>query len=174
MPPLENWEKGLASGPESFKWDRVNSLLVLQTVRNRIHHVSLLPQACGGSHWDHQEGDPWRWLRGQICGQKVSLFAFLCCLVRCSKKQYRDIHLCIVWFDNAFNVCISVDHLHVRLFYRCYWGFHGHYSREAEHLFQALESTYQKALQSHLKSSDSIVSLPQSDRSSSSSQESLK
>ncbi|XP_047227290.1 CLIP-associating protein 1a isoform X20 [Girardinichthys multiradiatus] len=56
---------------------------------------------------------------------------------------------------------------------RCYWGFHGHYSREAEHLFHALESTYQKALQSHLKSSDSIVSLPQSDRSSSSSQESL-
>ncbi|XP_036448022.1 CLIP-associating protein 1a isoform X6 [Colossoma macropomum] len=56
---------------------------------------------------------------------------------------------------------------------KCYWGFHGHYSREAEHLFQALELTYQKALQSHLKSSDSIVSLPQSDRSSSSSQESL-
>ncbi|XP_041724624.2 CLIP-associating protein 1-B isoform X13 [Coregonus clupeaformis] len=56
---------------------------------------------------------------------------------------------------------------------KCYWGFHGHYSREAEHLFQALESSYQKALQSHLKSSDSIVSLPQSDRSSSSSQESL-
>ncbi|XP_028248804.1 CLIP-associating protein 1a isoform X20 [Parambassis ranga] len=56
---------------------------------------------------------------------------------------------------------------------KCYWGFHGHYSREAELLFQGLESTYQKALQSHLKSSDSIVSLPQSDRSSSSSQESL-
>ncbi|XP_071063093.1 CLIP-associating protein 1a isoform X4 [Pseudochaenichthys georgianus] len=56
---------------------------------------------------------------------------------------------------------------------KCYWGFHGHYSREAEHLFQALESPYQKALQSHLKGSDSIVSLPQSDRSSSSSQESL-
>lgn len=56
---------------------------------------------------------------------------------------------------------------------KCYWGFHSHCSREAEHLFQALESTYQKALQSHLKSSDSIVSLPQSDRSSSSSQESL-
>ncbi|XP_051938943.1 CLIP-associating protein 1a isoform X31 [Hippocampus zosterae] len=56
---------------------------------------------------------------------------------------------------------------------KCYWGFHGHCSREAEHLFQALESTYQKALQSHLKSSDSIMSLPQSDRSSSSSQESL-
>uniref|UniRef100_A0A669B9Q0 Cytoplasmic linker associated protein 1a n=1 Tax=Oreochromis niloticus TaxID=8128 RepID=A0A669B9Q0_ORENI len=37
---------------------------------------------------------------------------------------------------------------------KCYWGFHGHYSREAEHLFQALEATYQKALQSHLKSSD--------------------
>ncbi|KAM9804815.1 LOW QUALITY PROTEIN: CLIP-associating protein 1a [Neosynchiropus ocellatus] len=56
---------------------------------------------------------------------------------------------------------------------KCYWGFHGHNSREAEHLFQALESTYQKALQSHLKGSDSVVSLPQSDRSSSSSQESL-
>ncbi|KAK7119013.1 hypothetical protein R3I94_021009 [Phoxinus phoxinus] len=56
---------------------------------------------------------------------------------------------------------------------KCYWGFHAHFSKEAEHLFQALELTYQKALQSHLKSSDSVMSLPQSDRSSSSSQESL-
>ncbi|XP_019378145.1 PREDICTED: CLIP-associating protein 1 isoform X8 [Gavialis gangeticus] len=56
---------------------------------------------------------------------------------------------------------------------KCYWGFHSHFSREAEHLFHTLESSYQKALQSHLKNSDSIVSLPQSDRSSSSSQESL-
>ncbi|XP_058888592.1 CLIP-associating protein 1-B-like isoform X15 [Acipenser ruthenus] len=56
---------------------------------------------------------------------------------------------------------------------KCYWGFHGHFSREAELLFHNLESSYQKALQSHLKNSDSIVSLPQSDRSSSSSQESL-
>ncbi|XP_074823188.1 CLIP-associating protein 1 isoform X5 [Natator depressus] len=56
---------------------------------------------------------------------------------------------------------------------KCYWGFHNHFSREAEHLYHTLESSYQKALQSHLKNSDSIVSLPQSDRSSSSSQESL-
>ncbi|XP_028837853.1 CLIP-associating protein 1-like isoform X4 [Denticeps clupeoides] len=56
---------------------------------------------------------------------------------------------------------------------KCYWGFHGHFSKEAEQLFQTLELTYQKALQSHLKGSDSIMSLPQSDRSSSSSQESL-
>ncbi|XP_029461042.1 CLIP-associating protein 1 isoform X2 [Rhinatrema bivittatum] len=56
---------------------------------------------------------------------------------------------------------------------KCYWGFHSHFSREAEHLYHGLESSYQKALQSHLKNSDSIVSLPQSDRSSSSSQESL-
>ncbi|KAL1021850.1 hypothetical protein UPYG_G00018850 [Umbra pygmaea] len=56
---------------------------------------------------------------------------------------------------------------------KCYWTFHGHFSREAEQLFQALESSYQKALQSHLKSSDSVMSLPASDRSSSSSQESL-
>ncbi|CAO2636542.1 CLIP-associating protein 1, partial [Lemmus lemmus] len=56
---------------------------------------------------------------------------------------------------------------------KCYWGFHSHFSREAEHLYHMLESSYQKALQSHLKNSDSIVSLPQSDRSSSSSQESL-
>uniref|UniRef100_U3I3C9 Cytoplasmic linker associated protein 1 n=1 Tax=Anas platyrhynchos platyrhynchos TaxID=8840 RepID=U3I3C9_ANAPP len=56
---------------------------------------------------------------------------------------------------------------------KCYWGFHSHFSREAEHLYHTLESSYQKALQSHLKNSDSIVSLPQSDRSSSSSQESL-
>ncbi|XP_046714473.1 CLIP-associating protein 1-like isoform X21 [Silurus meridionalis] len=56
---------------------------------------------------------------------------------------------------------------------KCYWGFHSHFSKEAEQLFQALELTYQKALQSHLKASDSVTSLPQSDRSSSSSQESL-
>uniref|UniRef100_A0A8D1BJS2 TOG domain-containing protein n=1 Tax=Sus scrofa TaxID=9823 RepID=A0A8D1BJS2_PIG len=56
---------------------------------------------------------------------------------------------------------------------KCYWGFHSHFSREAEHLYHTLESSYQKALQSHLKNSDSIASLPQSDRSSSSSQESL-
>ncbi|XP_036058508.1 CLIP-associating protein 1 isoform X25 [Onychomys torridus] len=56
---------------------------------------------------------------------------------------------------------------------KCYWGFHSHFSREAEHLYHTLEPSYQKALQSHLKNSDSIVSLPQSDRSSSSSQESL-
>uniref|UniRef100_A0A8C7KYH2 Cytoplasmic linker associated protein 1 n=1 Tax=Oncorhynchus kisutch TaxID=8019 RepID=A0A8C7KYH2_ONCKI len=57
---------------------------------------------------------------------------------------------------------------------KCYWTFHGHFSREAEQLFQALESSYQKALQSHMKSSDSILSLPASDRSSSSSQENSK
>ncbi|XP_064826966.1 CLIP-associating protein 1-B-like isoform X6 [Oncorhynchus masou masou] len=56
---------------------------------------------------------------------------------------------------------------------KCYWTFHCHFSREAEQLFQALESSYQKALQSHMKSSDSILSLHASDRSSSSSQESL-
>ncbi|XP_059783637.1 CLIP-associating protein 1 isoform X1 [Balaenoptera ricei] len=56
---------------------------------------------------------------------------------------------------------------------KCYWGFHSHFSREAEHLYHNLEPSYQRALQSHLKSSDSVVSLPQSDRSSSSSQESL-
>ncbi|XP_036070441.1 CLIP-associating protein 1-A isoform X5 [Oryzias melastigma] len=56
---------------------------------------------------------------------------------------------------------------------KCYWGFHAHFSREAEQLFQALESSYQKALQAHLRSGDSLMSLPASDRSSSSSQESL-
>jgi uncharacterized membrane-anchored protein YhcB (DUF1043 family) len=58
--------------------------------------------------------------------------------------------------------------------YRCYWSYHGHFSQEAELLFQGLESSYQKALQAHLKSGDSQASLPASDRSSSSSQESLK
>lgn len=57
---------------------------------------------------------------------------------------------------------------------RCYWSFHGHFRREAELLFQGLESSYQKALQAHLRSGDSLMSLPASDRSSSSSQESLK
>uniref|UniRef100_A0AAX7U8M5 TOG domain-containing protein n=1 Tax=Astatotilapia calliptera TaxID=8154 RepID=A0AAX7U8M5_ASTCA len=57
---------------------------------------------------------------------------------------------------------------------KCYWSFHSHFSREAEQLFQGLESSYQKALQAHLRSGDSLMSLPASDRSSSSSQESLK
>ncbi|XP_078538193.1 CLIP-associating protein 1 isoform X5 [Lissotriton helveticus] len=56
---------------------------------------------------------------------------------------------------------------------KCYWSFHSHFNKEAEQMFNTLESSYQKALQSHLKSADSIMSLPQSDRSSSSSQESL-
>ncbi|XP_019207098.1 CLIP-associating protein 1-B isoform X20 [Oreochromis niloticus] len=56
---------------------------------------------------------------------------------------------------------------------KCYWSFHSHFSREAEQLFQGLESSYQKALQAHLRSGDSLMSLPASDRSSSSSQESL-
>ncbi|XP_038123624.1 CLIP-associating protein 1-like [Cyprinodon tularosa] len=56
---------------------------------------------------------------------------------------------------------------------KCYWGFQGHFSREAELLFQGLESAYQKALQAHLGSGDTLMSLPASDRSSSSSQESL-
>uniref|UniRef100_A0A669E1Z4 Cytoplasmic linker associated protein 1 n=1 Tax=Oreochromis niloticus TaxID=8128 RepID=A0A669E1Z4_ORENI len=54
---------------------------------------------------------------------------------------------------------------------KCYWSFHSHFSREAEQLFQGLESSYQKALQAHLRSGDSLMSLPASDRSSSSSQE---
>uniref|UniRef100_A0A668A7P6 Cytoplasmic linker associated protein 1 n=1 Tax=Myripristis murdjan TaxID=586833 RepID=A0A668A7P6_9TELE len=56
---------------------------------------------------------------------------------------------------------------------KCYWSFHGHFSREAEQLYQSLETSYQKALQAHLRSGDSLMSLPASDRSSSSSQESL-
>ncbi|XP_034721055.1 CLIP-associating protein 1-B-like [Etheostoma cragini] len=56
---------------------------------------------------------------------------------------------------------------------KCYWSFHGHFRREADQLFQGLEASYQKALQAHVRTGDSLVSLPASDRSSSSSQESL-
>ncbi|XP_037131982.1 CLIP-associating protein 1-like isoform X8 [Syngnathus acus] len=56
---------------------------------------------------------------------------------------------------------------------KCYWNFQSHFSREAEQLFQRLESSYQKALQAHLRSGDTLMSLPPSDHSSSSSQESL-
>ncbi|XP_053724017.1 CLIP-associating protein 1-A-like isoform X2 [Synchiropus splendidus] len=56
---------------------------------------------------------------------------------------------------------------------RCYWSFHAHFTREAESLFQSLEASYQRALQAHLRSGDSAMSLPVSGRSSSSSQESL-
>ncbi|XP_077960103.1 CLIP-associating protein 1-A-like isoform X10 [Gasterosteus aculeatus] len=52
---------------------------------------------------------------------------------------------------------------------RCFWRFHGHFRQEAELLFQGLESSYQKALQAHLRSGEGGTP----DRSSSSSQESL-
>ncbi|KAM4609554.1 CLIP-associating protein 2-like, partial [Discoglossus pictus] len=54
-----------------------------------------------------------------------------------------------------------------------YWGLRAHFPSESDALYNALEPAYQKNLQSHLKSSGSAASLPQSDRSSSSSQESL-
>uniref|UniRef100_A0A3B3TJP2 Cytoplasmic linker associated protein 2 n=1 Tax=Poecilia latipinna TaxID=48699 RepID=A0A3B3TJP2_9TELE len=56
---------------------------------------------------------------------------------------------------------------------KTYWGLRNHFPGEADALYNSLESLYQKTLQSCLKSSGSVASLPQSDRSSSSSQESL-
>ncbi|XP_076865020.1 CLIP-associating protein 2 isoform X11 [Brachyhypopomus gauderio] len=56
---------------------------------------------------------------------------------------------------------------------KAYWGLRSHFPGEAESLYNSLEPSYQKTLQSCLKSSGSVASLPQSDRSSSSSQESL-
>ncbi|TSK31383.1 CLIP-associating protein 2 [Bagarius yarrelli] len=56
---------------------------------------------------------------------------------------------------------------------KAYWGLRSHFPTEAESLYNSLEPSYQKTLQSCLKSSGSVASLPQSDRSSSSSQESL-
>uniref|UniRef100_A0A8C5WBH4 Cytoplasmic linker associated protein 2 n=1 Tax=Leptobrachium leishanense TaxID=445787 RepID=A0A8C5WBH4_9ANUR len=54
-----------------------------------------------------------------------------------------------------------------------YWGLRIHFPAESDALYNSLEPSYQKNLQSHLKTSGSAASLPQSDRSSSSSQESL-
>ncbi|XP_027143240.1 CLIP-associating protein 2 isoform X35 [Larimichthys crocea] len=56
---------------------------------------------------------------------------------------------------------------------KAYWGLRNHFPGEADALYNSLESSYQRTLQSYLKSSGSVASLPQSDRSSSSSQESL-
>ncbi|XP_054619898.1 CLIP-associating protein 2 isoform X12 [Dunckerocampus dactyliophorus] len=56
---------------------------------------------------------------------------------------------------------------------KAYWGLRNHFPAEADALYNSLESSYQRTLQSCLKSSGSVASLPQSDRSSSSSQESL-
>ncbi|GLD69547.1 CLIP-associating protein 2 [Lates japonicus] len=56
---------------------------------------------------------------------------------------------------------------------KAYWGLRNHFPAEADALYNSLESSYQRTLQSYLKSSGSVASLPQSDRSSSSSQESL-
>ncbi|XP_053323328.1 CLIP-associating protein 2 isoform X8 [Spea bombifrons] len=54
-----------------------------------------------------------------------------------------------------------------------YWGLRSHFPAESDALYNSLEPSYQKSLQSHLKMSGSAASLPHSDRSSSSSQESL-
>ncbi|XP_029337746.1 CLIP-associating protein 2 isoform X18 [Mus caroli] len=56
---------------------------------------------------------------------------------------------------------------------KTYMGLRNHFPGEAETLYNSLEPSYQKSLQTYLKSSGSAASLPQSDRSSSSSQESL-
>ncbi|XP_033980968.1 CLIP-associating protein 2 isoform X4 [Trematomus bernacchii] len=56
---------------------------------------------------------------------------------------------------------------------KAYWGLRNHFPSECDALYNSLEPSYQKTLQSCLKSSGSVASLPQSDRSSSSSQESL-
>nr|XP_043908384.1 CLIP-associating protein 2 isoform X3 [Solea senegalensis] len=56
---------------------------------------------------------------------------------------------------------------------KAYWGLRNQFPAEADSLYNSLESSYQRTLQSCLKSSGSVASLPQSDRSSSSSQESL-
>uniref|UniRef100_A0A8C3VHC7 Cytoplasmic linker associated protein 2 n=1 Tax=Catharus ustulatus TaxID=91951 RepID=A0A8C3VHC7_CATUS len=56
---------------------------------------------------------------------------------------------------------------------KAYLGLRNHFPNEAETLYNSLEPPYQRSLQTYLKNSGSIASLPQSDRSSSSSQESL-
>ncbi|XP_008116513.2 CLIP-associating protein 2 isoform X4 [Anolis carolinensis] len=56
---------------------------------------------------------------------------------------------------------------------KTYLGLRNHFPGEAEVLYNSLEPSYQRSLQTYLKNSGSIASLPQSDRSSSSSQESL-
>uniref|UniRef100_A0A3B4XAI2 Cytoplasmic linker associated protein 2 n=1 Tax=Seriola lalandi dorsalis TaxID=1841481 RepID=A0A3B4XAI2_SERLL len=56
---------------------------------------------------------------------------------------------------------------------KTYWGLRNHFPSEADALYNSLEPSYQRTLQSCLKNSGSVASLPQSDRSSSSSQESL-
>ncbi|XP_034455437.1 CLIP-associating protein 2 isoform X34 [Hippoglossus hippoglossus] len=56
---------------------------------------------------------------------------------------------------------------------KAYWGLRNRFPNEADALYNSLEPSYQRTLQSCLKSSGSVASLPQSDRSSSSSQESL-
>ncbi|XP_078254408.1 CLIP-associating protein 2 isoform X7 [Rhinoraja longicauda] len=56
---------------------------------------------------------------------------------------------------------------------KTYWSLRNHFPGETDALYNSLEPSYQKGFQAHLKSSSSAASLPHSDRSSSSSQESL-
>lgn len=124
-------------------------------------HIRLfLPSISNLQAWDRPDGDhkerhPRCRRRGSLCCQEVS-----------------PSPLASHTGDNSAPFVLFM--LIISLSGRCYWSFHGHFRREAEQLFQGLESSYQKALQTHLRSGDSMMSLPASDRSSSSSQESLK
>uniref|UniRef100_A0A3Q3M9V0 Cytoplasmic linker associated protein 2 n=1 Tax=Mastacembelus armatus TaxID=205130 RepID=A0A3Q3M9V0_9TELE len=71
------------------------------------------------------------------------------------------------------HTAVLVDSTYRHFLKLCYVEEKNHFPAEADALYNSLEPSYQRTLQSYLKTSGSVASLPQSDRSSSSSQESL-
>lgn len=110
----------------------------------------------------------------------ASLFSDLKSSVVCGTHFQSQLLSCPSSFYNLYFLTLylaeNMEQLHVGilLFCRAYLGLRNHFPSEAETLYNSLEPPYQRSLQTYLKNSGSIASLPQSDRSSSSSQESLK
>uniref|UniRef100_A0A7N8WTH9 Cytoplasmic linker associated protein 2 n=1 Tax=Mastacembelus armatus TaxID=205130 RepID=A0A7N8WTH9_9TELE len=69
------------------------------------------------------------------------------------------------------HTAVLVDSTYRHFLKLCYVEEKNHFPAEADALYNSLEPSYQRTLQSYLKTSGSVASLPQSDRSSSSSQE---
>uniref|UniRef100_A0A3B3DDH7 Cytoplasmic linker associated protein 2 n=1 Tax=Oryzias melastigma TaxID=30732 RepID=A0A3B3DDH7_ORYME len=104
----------------------------------------------------------------------IPLIAASCCdiLNLIAERKWKQMHTAVLVesIKKGLHDADSEARVEAR---KAYWGLRNHFPAEADALYNSLETSYQRTLQSCLKSSGSVASLPQSDRSSSSSQESL-
>ncbi|CAL8289603.1 unnamed protein product [Lota lota] len=145
--------------PNSAKIMATSGVAAVRLILRHTHHPRLIPVIC--THC--------------VCKSvaiRRKCFEFLDIMLQDWQSSSLERHAAVV-MDTITKGVHDADSEARSVARKCYWSYHGHFSQEAELLFQGLESSYQKALQAHLKSGDSQASLPASDRSSSSSQESL-